>query len=447
MHTNLRLLICRSGFVLFALLPTLVVGGWIIRRGMPEYTLAQRTEWERELSQRLGLSVSVGDLQYPHPGVARLIAVELANPETREVVATIRELDVNQDGDSFSLHASQPVVNVRELSLLGSTLHERLLQSASGRAPDCQLVAADLTVHDNVRAVTFPELIAVIGQSPAGDPTIDLEYVVAASSGEGARGRLSALRNRQIRPPSTRWKLDTGGASLPCWLASSTLPPVQQLGGDAQFAGTATWMLAEDGLQGEVTGRLTDVDLDSLISEQFIHQLSGRAVVTLQPAIIHAGQLSQLRGSVQSMDGWVSPSMLAAAGQHLGLQLRPELSFENGQPVPFRQLSIGFLLTDRTLQLSGNCDATRPGVALANAAGPIAEVPAQHTTASVSLLRTLLPETEWQVPATRQTGPLAAILPVPDLSPELTARHSGHTPTRLAPPGDSTQSSPLRQPR
>lgn len=447
MHPNLRLLICRSGFVLFALLPTLIVGGWIIRRGMPEYSLAQRTEWERELSQRLGVSVSIARLDYPQPSMARLGDVKFANPETGEPLATIRSVEVVRSGDAFTIEASQPIVDIQQLSLLGPRLHDRLLQTGSSAATNCQLVAADVTLQSPRGAITFQELIGVVGQTPGGDPAIDLEFALPSANGEVARGTVSLTRNRQVRPPVTRWQLDTGNAPLPCWLVVDALPQLRQLGADAQFAGAAVWTVASDGLQGEITGRLTEVDLDALVSEQLLHQLSGRATVTLQPAAIERGQLTQLRGSLQAMDGWVSPSLLVAAGEYLGMEIRPDLPLENDRPVPFRQMSLGFDLTDRSLLLSGGCDVARPGVVLANAAGPIAEVRPQHAVAAVSLLRTLLPDSQWQVPATRQTGSLAAMLPVPDLSPELTARRSAHTPTRLVPADGSSGAVPVRQPQ
>ena len=447
MQPGLRLLICRSSFLLFALLPTLVVGGWIIRRGMPEYSLAQRTEWQRELSQRLGVTVAIGKLDYPQSSVARLSDVKLTNPETGELVATVREVEVSQNGDTLQIEASQPIVDAQQLSLLGPHLHQRLLQSDSSPLANCQLVATDVTLQSARGAITFQELIGVLGQTPGGDPAIDLEFAVPTAHGDLSRGTVSIVRNRQVRPPVTRWQLDTGNTPLPCWLAADALPQLRQLGPDAQFAGAAVWMLASDGLQGEITGRLTEVDLDSLVSEQLLHQLSGRATITFQPATIERGQLAQLRGSVQAMNGWVSPSLLIAASEHLGFELRSDLPLETSRPVAFQQLAIGFDMSDRALLLNGGCDVSRPGVVLANAAGPIAEVPPQHSTAAVNVLRTLLPESDWQVPATRQTGSLAALLPVPDLTPELTARRSAHTPTRLGPAATSPITAPVRQPR
>lgn len=444
MHPSLRLLVCRCGFVLFALLPTLVVGGWIIRRGLPEYALAQRTEWERELSQRLGLTVAVDKLEYPQPGVARLVGVQLTHTETGDAVATIREVEIAQTDDTYVIEASQPIVDVRQLALLGPSLHDRLMQAWVNGSPNCELLASDVTLQQEGQAVTLGELIGVVSQSPSGDPSVDLEFTVPSASGQASRGTISLVRNRQMRPPVTRWELQTGEAPLPGWLIVDAMPALKQLGSNAQFAGAATWMQLPEGLNAEFAGRIFDVDFDSLVSEQLPHQLSGWGTFDLQSAKIERGQLVELRGDVQSRDGLIGPSLLAAASEHLGVQVPLELVADTNRAVPYRQLSIGFHLTDRALLLRGGCDVLHPGVAIANAAGPVVEVPPQHSTAAVNVLRTLLPESEWQVPATRQTGSLAAMLPVPDLAPEVTARRNAHTPTRLAP---ATGGTPLRQPR
>jgi hypothetical protein len=446
MQPGLRLILCRSGFVLFALLPTIVVGSWIVRRGLPEYALAQRAEWERELSQRLGVTVTIGEVAYLRPSVASLRDVRFSNPETDETIATVPEAEVTHTDAAFAIEASQPIVDVRQLALLGSTLHERLLQTAGDRAIDFEVAAGDLTLQSGSQAVTLRQFTGLYGKTALGDPSVNGEFTFTGKTGTEHRGTLTILRNRQLRPAVTRYELDTGNGPLPCWLLSDSLPQLSQLGPDAEFSGAAVWMNSSEGLSAEFVGNLNEVDFDSLVSDQLLHQLSGLANVTLEPAKIEGGRLSQLRGTVQAHDGWISPSLLSAAAEHLQVRLLADLPESSAQSVPYRQLSIGFDLRDRELLLSGGYDVAQAGVALANAAGPIMEIPPGHSTPAVNLLRMLLPESEWQVPATRQTSGLASLLPVPDLSPELSARRTSHTPTRLGPAGVS-EAVPVRQPR
>jgi hypothetical protein len=202
------------------------------------------------------------------------------------------------------------------------------------------------------------------------------------------------------------------------------------------------------GISGQWSGTLDGVDLDALVTERFPHQLSGLATVKIERATLDRGKLTEIRGTIQSHDGAVSHSLLAAAQEHLGLVLAADnASIEPGQLVPYRQLSLGFALDGRALSLTGSADPTIPGILLANAAGPILQAPPQHAAPAVNLLRALLPDNDYQVPATRQTDALVSLLPVPNVAPTQTAAaRPGHVPTRLAPAPAPGSSRPVRQP-
>ena len=94
MSHSARVFWCRTAFVLFCLVPTLVVAGWLIRRSRPEFIAAEKLEWQRELSQRVGLTVSIENLSYPNYYTARLDNVRLADAETGAVAAHVRSLEI-----------------------------------------------------------------------------------------------------------------------------------------------------------------------------------------------------------------------------------------------------------------------------------------------------------------------------------------------------------------
>ena len=68
-----------------------------------------------------------------------------------------------------------------------------------------------------------------------------------------------------------------------------------------------------------MAGRLGPLDLDALVTEQFPHQLSGRATLDLERAVIDRGQFAELCGTLRAAHGALSPSLLAAAQEHLQL--------------------------------------------------------------------------------------------------------------------------------
>src|SRR5258707_679890 len=112
----------------------------------------------------------------------------------------------------------------------------------------------------------------------------------------------------------------------------------------------------------------------------------------------------------------------------------------------FRHFGLRVQLPGRFLRLVGSGRPLIVGLAFGNAAGPILTAPPTHSVAAVNLLRTLLPDNEYQVPATQQTAALVRLLPVPELVPTKTDNLPSHTPTRLAPAAAQSPPTYTRQP-
>jgi len=175
--------------------------------------------------------------------------------------------------------------------------------------------------------------------------------------------------------------------------------------------------------------------LDALISEQFAHILSGRALVTLENATLASGRLVSAAGTLEvSAGGKVSRSLLAAAQEHL--LLKSDAGEVGPEVISYRRLAIGFRIDEERLQLRGGADAASPGVLITNNTSPILEAPPRHAAPSAAIARVLLPDSRVQVPATAQTASLVRLLPTPGPVGARTARRS-HVPTRLSPRGSS----------
>ena len=114
--------------------------------------------------------------------------------------------------------------------------------------------------------------------------------------------------------------------------------------------------------------------------------------------------------------------------------------------IGFERFAVQFHLLGELLSLTGNADPDREGAIAIDAAIPILTAPPAHTSSVVNLLRTLLPDSEYQVPATRQTSALVRLLPLPDVAhAPRAAQTQTHTPTRLA-PAPSALPAAIRQP-
>ena len=445
MPHSARVFWCRTAFVLFCLVPTLIVAGWLVRRSRPEFIAAEKLEWQRELSQRLGLAVSIGKLSYPNYYTARLDNVRLVDAETGAVAAHVRSLEIARVSSGWIIEASQPEIDLSALSRVGTLVHDRLFRSEIV-AGACELSARELTLRSDGRALTLANVTALCDTS-AGGGRMTVNFQLAGQSPAAEPSQLMLTRNLQHSPPVTRWELQTGADPLPCSLLGGLFPPVEYFGSDISFQGAAWCIYTEQGLSGEVTGTLEHVELDRLVTEHFPHQLSGLAKLHLAPARIEEGRLTALRGTRQGADGRISSSLLVAAQAHLALTADPAASASPpGHSTAFRHLSIGFQLDENGLSLTGSADPTRDGVLLASAAGILLEAPPRHQVPAVALIRTLAPDSQTQVPATMQTNVLVRTLPLSNLVPaQTTAREIGHLPTRLAPASSFDESQAVRE--
>jgi hypothetical protein len=259
--------------------------------------------------------------------------------------------------------------------------------------------------------------------------------------------RLTAARDRSGATSNTRFRLDTANQAVPCRLAAAIMPELASLGRECQFRGAFELFRSAGEGGGQLTGTLTQVDLDSLVTERFGHRLSGPATVRIDRGLIEHGKLRELRGTIQASDGAISRSLVLAAAEHLGLNAAEQATVaETQETVAFRQLATEFQMSGASLRLRGVADAQQEGVLLTTAAGPVLTSPPKHSVAAVALLRTLLPEGKYQVPATRQTAALVRLLPVPDASVARTAEAPSHTPTRLLPAATQPAQAAIRQP-
>lgn len=447
MPNQSRLLLCRIGVVVCCLLPTVAVGGWIVQRTSGQFAIAQKAEWERELTSRLGLAVEIDAVSYPSHSLASLDNLRLLDPETRALIAEASRIEIAAADAGWEVQAWQPRIAAGRLSELLRTIDQRLLRERSTGSPLCAISARELLLADDAAGLSLLNVMARLESTEQG-PAAELTFHLPTGAATGAApARLAVVRNRQVSPPATLWQLETAGHPLPIALFAAAAPDLSRLGPNCRFDGQLAVVQSPEGVTGQWSGTLGGVDLDALVTERFPHQLSGLATINIERASLDRGKLTEIRGTIQAENGAISHSLLAATQEHLGLVVAADnASVRPGQLVAYRQLSLGFALNDRVLSLTGSADPTTAGILLANAAGPILQAPLQHATSPVSLLRALLPDNQYQVPATRQTDALVSLLPIPNVAPLQSAARPGHVPTRLAPTAASGSSQPVRQP-
>jgi hypothetical protein len=442
MPTKQRLILCRCGFVLCCVLPTLAVCFWIAGQSSASPAVNVPAAWATIPSSYLGLIVECDGSSQGGGGVLRLESVRLVDPETRAILVRAASVDAQPSAAGWQLAARGAAIDTAHLPRLLALLHQPLFGAPSADTPSGTIHARDVIVRTAQSTHTFSSLVARLGADAAG-PQATLELTPSDAEPNAVPMRLAIVRDRSGALPVTRWQLDTARQALPCALVGSVLPEAARLGPHAQFTGLVSVSLEPDGLTGELTGTLDRVDLDAVVTERFPHQLSGLARVNIESARLEHGKLTDLRGTLAATGGAISPSLVASAIDHLRLQPASILPADTAVSIPFDNLAISFALDGRFLRLS---PMSKSAAVMSDGQGPLLAVAPGHSVPAVNLLRALLPDNEYQVPATRQTDALVGLLPVPDLVLERTASRTTHTPTRLRSSGPAEEAPVLRQP-
>ncbi|MFO0868695.1 MAG: hypothetical protein U0935_07060 [Pirellulales bacterium] len=435
MHETTRRLVCRAGFLLGCVLPTLAVLGWVGYLRSPMYREAERVAWCETLSRQLGVDVVIERVVHPEPRVTWLEGVTLGDPETGRPLASVSRVELGREEGGWVAFLAAADVPCEQLTRLIEVAHPIVWRRAGGAAPVWHLVIGSLQLSGGSAPHTLLDVEFHGQSSTAGnpDPQVRIEFRVAGVSMRQP-AQVTITRLRHTDPPTTAWACDTGPQALPASLLAIAWSELGQLGDDCHVSGHWLWREETRGWSGEAQGRLTQVDLNRVVTDRFPHKLSGIADIVISRLRWEQNRLVDAAGSITSEGGVVSQSLMLAASQENALQWAvPERVTASRQTLwKYRQLGLGFELTAQGVQLTGQCATDNSGVILADVEGPLASEGREPWLPPVTLVRWLAPRSEIQVPASASTAGLLRWLPLPPLvSPEATIARPPYSPLKL----------------
>jgi hypothetical protein len=265
LHDRTRRRITLAAFCALCLAPTLVVGAWCVMWRGPWHVWAE----SQRLGRQLGMDVALAGVRHPQPGVIVYEGLRLSDPETGQEVLHAATLQatwtaaIDAQGQRPAIVLAAPQVEV-EAAGAGSLwqLVQRHLRLQYGRPEmEVRVKLGELSVRGSQPPLAFSEaerdrnlvtqrsqggylsgaasitatgspassfrlvnIAGGIGALPGGVQAIVSFHFAGQAAGEPLRVRL--VRNRQLRPPTNRIELDTGGAPLP----SPLLAALEQAG-------------------------------------------------------------------------------------------------------------------------------------------------------------------------------------------------------------------------
>jgi hypothetical protein len=419
LHDRNRRLICRTIFLLCGVLPIVFVAGWCSWMRSPSRTESVRSQ----LESALGLAVRLARVSDPCPGSMLLKDVELADLEAGRSVASARLVEISDDPQGKTIFAAQPEIDAGAAAYVKTLIDSLLRRQLNSPGRELRVAAGEMTLRWPGGAQTFVDCSAQLQSTSAGN---SLDATLHLANSDGAQPiQLEWARSNASGQPAASMKIHADGAPLPFPLIALIAQRENHCGPHSTFEGKLDAMETPDGWQAELAGRLKNVDLHWVVSEQFPHQLSGNAELIVKQAVIHAGRLEELQGTIHAGPGTVSPSLLSAAVAMLGLArgaVENSLNASLDRSVPrtansYEELAAEFTLDAGGFSIHGQCGGKQNGVVMRSRDEVLLADSNRGPSPVVALVRMLVPDSRVQVPATRQTDWLLNILPVPDVVP------------------------------
>jgi len=411
LHENTRTLCCRVAFAALCLFPTLLTLAWSAAIRLPFY---QRGH-EAAISQTLGLKAQLSRVSTPRPGTTLYEWLELFDPETKQLLARLPFVEVTTPSETVRIKLPFPgIVNGTRLDAIWKLGHDLARAQADGRP--VRFEAQNLTLHlGEAGDQTFTDVDARL------DPSVDqarfsLKFRRAVASAKPATpAELTVIRRRQGTARGSVVQFSTGSTPLACSLVTSVWPAVARFGKSCEFQGRIFVPDQVGPWHAQLDGRLTRIDLDQLVSQQFPHVLTGMADAQFELIAGADGRIEKALGTITAHDGIVSRSLLQSAATHLHVRAHLESAEGDEKLLPYQDLSANVAISAQGLVLQGAV-AEVPGALIVDSTQRVMlQEPTIGRQNVANLARALVPQSEVQVPATLETAGLLSLLPIPSL--------------------------------
>jgi hypothetical protein len=338
-----------------------------------------------------------------------------SDPETGLPLLKCDSLEVECADEQVTVAASLVEIEASRAELLWQLAQRRLRQQLPGRDYRVTITADPVTWNGPRAAQSFTDLLVRLGQSAQGCEA-DISFRLAGANGQQP-AQLHLVRHRRPQP-ATAVSFNTGGAALPCSIFAPLVDAGAWLGTRAQFNGYVWVRETTPGWDCELTGQLTGLDLEALVSGRFPHVLRGAADLRLERAKFVGGRITEAAGALRGTAGQISTSLLAAGAEALHLEAG-ERQRTSAKIEPYDRLAVDFVIEPQGLTLLGRCGPTE--ALLVRNGEALWKQPREQPQPVVGLVRALVPANEVQVPAAGETDLLLRHLPLAPIKPPVGA--------------------------
>ncbi len=384
------------------------------------WSVVVRLDWYRQVHERtiaaqLGWNARLAEVSTPRPNLLLYRDLELFDPNNGQLLARLPFAEIDTSGDAVTVRLPFPaIINGTRFDAFWKVAQE--LGRASARDQHVQFAANNLTVHLDGGDQTYTELFGALdGDEGQALAKLSFRRAIAPVPADPEPCEIVLTRRQHAGTLIHSIEFSTGSTPLPAALIVSIWPGVAQLGKSCTFNGRASAIEQAGTWRTELRGDLADIDLDSLV-RPFPHKLTGLAAARLDRVTISGGRLESAAGNFTAGPGVISRSLVQSAETHLHVCASDEAILGPSNWLPYEQLCAGFEMGPGGMTLRGAVPGTKGGLLVDKHFVLVEEAPVLSQPV-VDLVRTLVPNSDVHVPATRETAVLATWLPMPAIMP------------------------------
>ena len=310
--------LCRIGFLLLAVLPTLFVMSswlWSITPWSRYWTV--RT-WERTISLNMGVDVHIVSIENTAPNRCRLHGVTLKHPETADSIATIPSIEFHRSNATWMLRLQSPVIELSQASNFVQAIHQRCLCQPNLAFPPMTCSIRELTLMNDAEA-SEPIYLESRFQCNTNMSSLQIRFDLAknlATNNDAQSASFVVERLHDAIAPRTSWLLETHGLEVPCKVLAAFQSVASQLGPNATFQGDLHWEQDNTNWHASLAGIFQKIRWNAA-SDAMSIAMPKNGLIRVEAAQVANGRFVQADGLVTSESGsqidlghWLSASGL-----------------------------------------------------------------------------------------------------------------------------------------
>ncbi|MEC8557043.1 MAG: hypothetical protein VXZ82_18730 [Planctomycetota bacterium] len=367
-HESSRRTLVRLAFLTLSVVPLVLCLVWSLLQYAGLNHARQVAAWEELLSQRLGVNVSIEQVELLSPTRTRLHGLQIRDPENKVVYAIARVIDHQWSNQLQRMKVYDLAVEGSRMAGAYSLLKDLLIRPSE---QDCELELqfANVVIQGGIKPQSFPSADLHVFPTTS-ETSLELD-IVSQQYRDKKPIRISLTRFHGEGNQRTELNFVSNETPLPCSLVRWFQPGISSFGDGAELLGSATlgfdsngWRLLINRAQKPVQ-ELTIQKIDfATLSWNAPEIVTGQGRVVLKDLDASLAGLTRVWGLMEIGHGEIQRQFLQVASRQLGVILPEHLQAAPAGTEGFGRIGLWFhvdLSGSPTVNLAGDLEIAVEG--------------------------------------------------------------------------------------